>query len=451
MGRQLDPIVYWAGLRGEDEKFLAGWLMWRHPAFRSTIEGLSAYRAYKSLPREDGLRYASYSSFLFDVFFNLSGDQLVAVERTLPPYPRVWEMALEGRGLTWEEIEVLRSRLPLNPFRALRLARERERILERRGLVSGEYRLILERQRLEDWRVMEKALGAFYGVTGISVLFSTGSFLAMLLYVLSFPLPYLGLRRLALQYGGRRLRRYVNAVLAVYGFARSPFGVLIGGLEYGVLSPMLARIVERFWGSRRFPGWLRERLYGAQLAVSGLRAGRFDERDIRDRLLGLRIGSPGIPRSAVERFREEVESGYIEVVDIRRALLDPWALSWYRRRVVAVQEGRDVKIVDKDFVRMLAEREGMGLGEMEDRVRKWPLMYLGFDYWNGRPAYTRDVIGVLPCEIVDGLLYKEGYTAVLGKRADEIVEKRMLLDTHVVGKLASGGRTFLGDFRGEPW
>jgi hypothetical protein len=88
---------------------------------------------------------------------------------------------------------------------------------------------------------------------------------------------------------------------------------------------------------------------------------------------------------------------------------------------------------------------------MEDRVRKWPLMYLGFDYWNGRPAYTRDVIGVLPCEIVDGLLYKEGYTAVLGKRADEIVEKRMLLDTHLVGKLASGGRTFLGDFRGEPW
>jgi hypothetical protein len=49
----------------------------------------------------------------------------------------------------------------------------------------------------------------------------------------------------------------------------------------------------------------------------------------------------------------------IEIEDPRNVLLDPWALSWFRRRIVAVQEGSSIRIVDKDFVKKLASKEGI--------------------------------------------------------------------------------------------
>ena len=134
--------------------------------------------------------------------------------------------------------------------------------------------------------------------------------------------------------------------------------------------------------------------------------------------------------------------------DRRSVLLHPWALSWFRRRVVAVQEGREVRVVDKRFVRKLAEKEGLTLGEMEERIRRMPLRYLGFDFWNGKLAYTRDVIAVLPCELVDALAFKEGYTAVLGKKADEIAERKLLVEDLIAKKLSAWkGKPFPEGFR----
>jgi len=135
------------------------------------------------------------------------------------------------------------------------------------------------------------------------------------------------------------------------------------------------------------------------------------------------VDSPSIPRTAVERFLDEVENGLVEVEDPRRVLLHPFSLSWYRRKVVAVLEGGEVRVVDKEFARKLAQREGVFLEELEGRVRACPTKYLGIDLWRGRVVFTRDVIGVLPCQIARALAYKEGYTAILGKKADEILER----------------------------
>ena len=432
-GDPLDVYDFWRSAGGEEDRFLAGWLLWDSPLFKPTVEGLSAYFAYRSLPRELGLRYAVFSSHLFDVFFSLSEEELAFVERNLPPYPYIGEVVWRGRSLSDEEMSILRERVPKNPFRALKLLREKERILEEHGLMPEEYRLILERQRVEDWRALGKVLAVFYGVSAFQVFLSTMSVWAVLAYLLSFPLPYLGLRYLP----PGRVQRYVDRVLTLYAFASSPLGALRGYFEYGVLAPLLARLVERFWFSSRFPDAFRRVVYSLQLSVSGLKRGRFDEREVREKLYGLRVDSPGVPRSALERFREEIDNGVIEVVDPRSALLHPWALSWFRRRVVAVQEGRTVRVVDKGFVRKLAEKEGLTLGEMEERVRRMPLKYLGFDFWDGKIAYTRDIIAVLPCELVDALAFKEGYTAVLGKKADEIAERKLLIGDPIVEKLSA--------------
>jgi hypothetical protein len=45
--------------------------------------------------------------------------------------------------------------------------------------------------------------------------------------------------------------------------------------------------------------------------------------------------------------------------------------------------------------------------------------------WRGKLVYTRDIIGILPCQIENALAYKEGYTAVLGKKSDELMDGKM--------------------------
>ena len=55
----------------EDKRFLIGWLYSSNPIFKPTIEGISAYMAYRNLPEERRIDYALYSSYLFDLFFTL--------------------------------------------------------------------------------------------------------------------------------------------------------------------------------------------------------------------------------------------------------------------------------------------------------------------------------------------------------------------------------------------
>jgi len=212
--------------------------------------------------------------------------------------------------------------------------------------------------------------------------------------------------------------------------------------------PLGSLLASQPWRAQIFDAFSPGTRKAAMLKLSGSTGGNFHNPPVKPRVTALngfieiyipriapRADSPSIPRFALERFREEIVNGIIEVVDPGSVLFHPWALSWFRRRVVAVQEGRKVKVVDKGFVRKLAVKEGLTLEEMEDRVGRMPLKYLGFDLWNGKPAYTKDIIAVLPCELMDALAYKEGYTAVLGKKADEIAERKLLVEDLIVKKL----------------
>jgi hypothetical protein len=411
---------------GEEDRFLMGWLNSKIPSFNKTIEGLSAYRAYQSLPREEKMRYAEYSSYLFDAFFLLPEEKIGFIERNLPPYEYIAEMVWEGKNLTDEEREILTKKIPKNPLKAIRLAKNKEEILRRHGLISEEYQSILEKQRESEWSDTRKLLALFYAATSLELYLSTGNPMTPLIYLASFPLPYQTIKYISRKIPNKRVRDYVDKLSYLYLVAKSPVGTMLSLAEFGFVAPLISKTIEKAWYSDYFPDLLRKAIYETQIRISGIKPRNFDEREMREKLYNIKIDSPNIPKSAVERFKDEVEDGLIEIEDPRKVLLDPWALSWFRRRIVAVQEGSSIRIVDKDFVKKLASKEGIS----EREIEKIPTKYLGVDYWNDKLAYTRDLIGILPCDIDIALAHKEGYTAILGKKADEIIEKKMLLKNY---------------------
>ena len=416
----------WINAKDEDEKYLIGWLYWNTSLFNPTLEGLSAYKAYRNLPKERRMEYALYSSNLFDIFFLLNDEQLDFIERTLPPYPYIGEMIWKDRNLREEEINLLKERIPKNPIKARKFIKEKERILKKYGLTSEEYASILEKQKEDDWKDFQKIIILFYGTTAVETYLATSNPWSVFFYLLTFPIPYQLLKYLSFKLPNKRIRNYIDKISLLYFAARSPLGLAISTVEFGFLTSFISKAIEKYWYSENFPNFLRKSIYATQTFLSNLKTKEFDEREIREQLYNIRVDSLSIPQTSINRFKEEVDNGIIELEDPRKVLLHPWAISWFRRKVVAIPEGREIKIVDKEFVRKLAEREGTFLDKMEIEIKKYPTKYLGFDLWNGRIVFTRDVIGVLPCHILDALAYKEGYIAILGKKGDELFEKKLL-------------------------
>jgi len=410
---------------GEEDRFLIGWLnSAKVHSFNKTIEGISAYVAYQSLPRKERMRYSEYSSYLFDVFFLLSEEKIGFVERNLPPYEYVAEMIWEGKNLTDEERELLTKKIPRNPLKARRLVKNKEEILRRHGLISEEYQAILERQRESEWKDTRKLFALFYAVLSLEIYLSTGDLVTPLIYLASFPLPYQTLKYISRKVPNKRVRDYVNKLSFLYFVARSPVGAMLSLAEFGFVSPLISKSIDKAWYSDYFPDFVRKAIYETQIRISGIKSRKFDEREMREKLYNIKIDSTNIPKSAIERFKDEVEGGLIEIEDPRKTLLDPWALSWFRRKIVAIQEGSSIRIVDKDYVKRLANKEGTFQTEIEKTIEKNPTRYLGLDYWKDNLVYTRDLIGILPCDIDIALAHKEGYTAILGKKADKIMEGR---------------------------
>jgi len=405
----------------EEEKFVTGWLFsgWVSP-FKQTIEELTAYTAYRSVGESIRNKYAEISPHLSYLFFSLSPEQLSFVERTLPPYPYVFQMVLEGKNFSEGEIEILRKKIPRNPLKALGIIREKEKILKKHDLIPEEYQLILERQKESDWRDTQRLLALFYATTSLQIYLSTHNPLAPIAYLMTFPIPYQTFKYLSRKIPNKKLRSYLDKISLAYLLATSPTGMIISSLQFGLAAPLISRLIEKYWHSDFFPDLIREAIYETQVRFSGLKPTKFDEKKIRGELYEIKINSPNLPASAIEKFRDEVESGLVEIEDPRKVLFSPFALSWFRRRVVAIKEGSEVKVVDKEYIKKLSQKEGIP----EREIERNPGKYLGIDLLRSKGvAYTRDIIGILPCEVEEALVYKEGYTAILGKKADEIMRR----------------------------
>ena len=151
----------------------------------------------------------------------------------------------------------------------------------------------------------------------------------------------------------------------------------------------------------------------------------FNEKEIREELYNIKINSPNISKSIEEKYRERIDNGLIEIENPAETLLNPYSISYWRRRIVAIPEGRELKIVDKEYIRKLAQKEGMPVDEfIERRLKKIPDEYLGYGIYNERLVYVKDVIGILPSKssgLLHALAHKEGYLIMLAMKSDDII------------------------------
>ena len=385
------------------------------------------------------MEYAVYSSYIFEIFFSLSKEELEEIERTLPPYSYILETIGKNRNIPHEEIEILKKNLPTNPFKARKILKKKKEILDRYELISEEYHSILRNYRKEEWKDFMAPLAIFYGLSSFGIYSYTSNPLSVLLYLLTYPLPYQLLKYLSFR--SENLKKYTEKSLPIFFILRAPLGFLLSLIEFGIISPLISKTIEKYWTSKNFPNFLRKTVYELGIFLSRLKVKKFDERELREILYDIKVDSTSIPRTVIERFRERVDSGAIELEDPREKLYHPYALSWYRRRVVAVPKGEEIEIVDRRYIKKLARIEGLTEERLEGRIKKYPLEYLGYDLWNGKPAFVRDVIGVLPCKISDALAYKEGYLNILAMKCDELIEGKLLMEELMMDKLRRYSQT----------
>ncbi|MEM0481261.1 MAG: hypothetical protein QXQ14_03735 [Candidatus Aenigmatarchaeota archaeon] len=417
----MNEIKEWQRL-SDEEKFIFSFLNRNKPFFSNTIEGLSAYRAYKSLSEEERIEYGIFSSSLSPYFFNLEGE-IDWIERTLPPYPLIVKRLFEKKNISEEEIKIFQEKVSLNPVKRIRILKEKEKILRKYNLIPKELEEINEKYKERSWKDFRKLLLPFYFMTASSLYFYSNNPILPFIYFLSFPIPYNLLKYYSFKFSNKKIRNYIDRISFGYLLAYSPQSLLLSLLEFQIGAPLLSKTIEKYWSS--FPYIFRKIIYTSENFLSGLKTKKFDEKEIRKALYDIKFENLSIPSKAIENYKEKVENELIEIEDPRKVLLFPYSISWHRRRIVAFKEGKELKIIDKDYVRKLAQKEGMFLEIFEERLRKNPEKYLGIDLYNRKIVYTKDIIGILPCQLLNALAHKEGYVAILAERSDEIIREKI--------------------------
>ena len=408
----------------EEDRFSFAMLYSNHPLFKQTIEGLSALKAYNFLSDEKKLEYGLISSSLNPIFLSFNKEEVDFVEKNLPPFPILIQEVFKRRGVSEEEIEMLNKPLPKNPFERRKLIKEKNEIYEKYGLIPEEWKSFEKIYREKIWKESRKLIYSLYFLTSLELYLATENPFSSLIYLLSFPIPYQLLRYASSKISSKRTRKYLNNAISLYYFIRSPTSAVISTLEFGLGAPLLSKYLEKAW--LYLPKSLRKFLYESQIHLSGIKKKKFDEREIRENLYNIKIDSQNIPKAAIERFKEDVDNGTIEIENPEETLFNPYSVSYWRRRVVAIPEGRKLKIVDKDYVRKLAQKEGMFLEDFEKKLEAIPSRYLGYGLYKGKLVYVKDIIGILSCDLLNALAYKEGYLAILGRKSDEIIDTKFI-------------------------
>ena len=389
-----------------NEQYLFSYLNREKPEFAKTIEALTAQKAYNSLPKELNLEYAVYSASLDPIFFKID---LNWIEENLPPYSLVVKKYVE-ENLSREELEEIKR----NPKKLRKIL---AKTMPRKWIeIQEEYSKQL-------WYDFRKLIIPTYVLGMASTYLATGNPYSIL-YWASGIIPYYALKILAHNAKNRRISRYLNSIATVYFFGRFGVSAVLSAVEFGYLAPLIGKQLEKAWPY--LPKKARRALDSIEKWLSGIKLKEFDEKEIVNSLLQVpKVVQHKVPRKAVERYLEELENGLIEVEDPRKLLYKPFVLSYYRRKVV-VRKG---KIVDKDFIKKLAEIEGTFIEEMERKVERKPWKYLGVDLINGEVVWVRDIIGVVPIKsegLFLGISRKEGYSCLLAKKADEIASNLLL-------------------------
>jgi hypothetical protein len=206
--------------------------------------------------------------------------------------------------------------------------------------------------------------------------------------------------------------------------------------EYKAGTSLLERAINKSWNY--LPKSVRKAIDANEKLLSGIKLKPFDEREIRRELYEAseRIKNITTLSSHIDKFREDLENNFIEIVDAKKGLYRPFSLGYTTRKIVLIKEGREWKIMDKEYIRRISK--GEFLESFENKVLKEPWKYLKFDTFNEKPVYSRNIIvlynfeneglmrGVASKEVESTLLLEHGHLLSLVYKLHNRIDKEML-------------------------
>jgi len=361
------------------------------PIYRETIEGLTAQISYRSLEEEFKVEFGVYSDSIarHPIFFLLSDEELALIEQSLPPYSSIVRYVYEKVGISYGDVEEMvgKRNLLYSLVNRRMVAKEREM---RRKLVSEEYEKVMKEYSKHIGRKIRKLFIPFYLWTASIILLQTGN-PYLLLSWLSIVAPYYLLIELSYKFKDRKISDAIQKASLIYFISTNPMGALKSMLEFGVGGSLFGAIMERGW--KYLPKSVRRGIDASEKFLSGIKVGRFDEREIRRELYeNSKAILSSLPNNVFDKFREDVDNGIIEVENAREIQRKPFSLGYWERRKVLEQKGNKLEIIDKKYVRKLASIQGMFLDDFENLIVKKPYEFLRIDVdRNGNTIFTKDV------------------------------------------------------------
>jgi len=411
------------------KNFLHAYFNREDPNYKRTIEALTSQISYISLPKEEKRDYAIYSQALDPIFFNLSEEDLAIIESSLPPYQQILRYVYEEKGISEEDLMLSSKKISKFPFLSVlsHLKRDWKEMKDasekiKNKITTEEFEeILLERSKKLSIGFRKLSIPIYSISTPLLYLKTADPFLTAAW--LSSSLLYYALTYASYSIENRKVSNYLRKAATYYVLARNPLAFSQSMLEFGLGAPLAGGLIEKTWPY--LPRTFRKAIDVGEKFLSGIKIKPFDEREIREELYeaSKRIKT-SLPSCILEEFREKLENGVsIKVENPRETLFTPFSLGYHQREIVLEKEGSEWKIVDKDHVRILAQKEGKFLEDFEREIIKRPWKYLNIDFKKGKPVYAKDVIGMYNFNnngLRKGVALKETETCLLGLYANLI-------------------------------
>jgi hypothetical protein len=410
------------------KNFLHAYFKRENPNYKKTIEALTSQISYISLPKEERKDYAVYSQALDPIFFNLSEGDLAMIESSLPPYQQILRYVYKKKGISEEDLTLSSKKISKFPFFSVlsHLKKDWKEIKEaseriKNKIITEEFEEILLDRSKKLSIGFRKLSIPIYSIT-TPLLYLKTSDPSLTAVWLSSSLLYYSLTYASYSVENKKVSNYLRKAATCYILAKNPVAFSQSMLEFGLGAPLAGSLIEKAWPY--LPKSFRKAIDVSEKFLSGIKTKPFDEREIREELYGAskRIKT-SLPNYILEEFRDKIENGSIKIENPRETLFTPFSLGYHQREIVLEKEGSKWKIVDGDYVRKLAQKEGKFLEDFEREITRRPWKYLSFDFKDRKPVYCKDVICMYYFKndgLRRGVALKETEACLLGLYANEL-------------------------------
>lgn len=431
-----------------DRMFLNAYFNREKPSYKNTFEVVGFEIARRSLSKEDTKNYLLYSGIANPIFFHLSLDELNEIELSIPPYQSIVENIHRKLGITEEDLKFskkfskkhyLISKLISYFNKDWKKFEEASKKVNEKILTEEFKEVLLERSKMSFKNFIKKFSFIPYGLTSSLIYLRATDPTILAAYLLSILANNL-LSYCTLKTSSKFFKQVylpssfaIPALTGSYIASRNLDPVIIGSYfltyslpyyyvlkyEYKAGTSLLEHAINKSW--KYLPKSVRKAIDESEKFLSGIKLKPFDEREMRRELYeaSQRIKNITALSSHIDKFREDLENNFIEIKDARKELYLPFSLGYTARKIVLIKEGREWKIMDKEYIKRISQ--GEFLESFENKVLKEPWKYLKFDIFNRKPVYSRNIIvlyyfeneglmrGVASKEVESTLLLEHGH------------------------------------------